>query len=323
MDRSAHFLAPLDRRRLTGSLLAGALLAGPARAGIVDVHPPGAATRLPDTDVYVPPRDLATIADIYKRMTTAVFVNGEGPFAFVVDTGANQSVLSQELATRLGLPLGESRMLNGVAGVAMTPTTTASLRFGELAQDGVELSVLPGAAIGSDGMLGLDRLGGAQLTLDFHQQLVTVGGPRAAPSEDQSVLNARRRDGQLTLVNVSLAGVPVTAFIDSGAQDTVGNMALRQMASRRYPTTTFTTVPIISVTGQTMPCEILDLPGLKFGSLTLPSWPVAFADLHVFTMWNLIDRPAILLGIDVMSRFQTVCLDFQRSQVRFTLPRTS
>jgi hypothetical protein len=72
-----------------------------------------------------------------------------------------------------------------------------------------------------------------------------------------------------------------------------------------------------------MQYEMLDLPGLRIGSLSLSSWPVAFADLHVSSMWNMIDRPAILLGINVMTRFQTVCLDFSRGEVRFRLPQTS
>jgi hypothetical protein len=37
-------------------------------------------------------------------------------------------------------------------------------------------------------------------------------------------------------------------------------------------------------------------------------------------MWGLIDQPAILIGVDVLSRFETVCLDFRHGQVRFRLP---
>jgi hypothetical protein len=52
----------------------------------------------------------------------------------------------------------------------------------------------------------------------------------------------------------------------------------------------------------------------------IPNWPVAFADLHTFRMWNMVDKPAILLGVDILSRFEYVCLDFARSKVRFRLP---
>ncbi|MGI9169828.1 MAG: retroviral-like aspartic protease family protein, partial [Caulobacteraceae bacterium] len=66
-----------------------------------------------------------------------------------------------------------------------------------------------------------------------------------------------------------------------------------------------------------------DLPQLRVGGMRLPNWPVAFADLHTFQMWDLTRKPAILLGVDVLSRFQSVCLDFSRNEVRFRLPERS
>ena len=47
---------------------------------------------------------------------------------------------------------------------------------------------------------------------------------------------------------------------------------------------------------------------------------MAFADLHTFHLWNMIDKPALLLGVDVLSRFETVSLDFGRGEVRFRAP---
>ena len=129
------------------------------------------------------------------------------------------------------------------------------------------------------------------------------------------------RDGQQTLVDADLAGVKVVAFLDSGAQNTIGNMALRALAATRSPTTRWTQTPIISATGQTIDAEWANLPKLRVAGLDLPYWPVAFADLHTFRMWNLIRQPAILLGVDVLSRFQSVCLDFYRNEVRFKTPR--
>jgi hypothetical protein len=37
-------------------------------------------------------------------------------------------------------------------------------------------------------------------------------------------------------------------------------------------------------------------------------------------MWNMVDSPAILIGVDVLSRFETVCLDFRKNEVGFRLP---
>jgi hypothetical protein len=293
-----------------------------AYAQMVRVAPSGG--RLPEApppDVYVPPADLTTVLDIYKRMTGPVRVGNTGPYPFVADTGANQSVISAELAAKLGLAIGAPQALNGVAGVEMTPTCIASVGIGDRPARQTTLSVLSQDAIGGPGMLGLDLLGGSRLTLDFFRQAIFIDQGPSLPGDGQEIhAKAYKRDGQLTLVDANLAGIKVTAFLDSGAQNTIGNMALRQLALIRYPMIPFSTTPIISVTGQTADAQFADLPDLSFGGLTLPTWPVAFADLHIFRMWGLIERPAILIGVDVLSRFETVCLDFRRDEVRFRLP---
>lgn len=320
--------AGIDRRGF-GAALAAASLGAPAllRAAIIDpghnasrleVLPEPSRAARPD---YEPPSDLKTVLDIYKRMTGAVTINGAGPYPFVADTGANQSVISAELAAKLALPTGDAQPLNGVAGVADTPTVTATIQVGNRAPNQATLFVLPAEGIGGPGMLGLDQLDGGRLTLDFQRQTLSIdAGPGLDGDGDLYEIKAHRRDGQLTLVDADVAGIKVTAFLDSGAQNTIGNMALRQLALTRYPTTRWSTLPIISVTGQTIGADFADLPGLRLGGLSLPNWPVAFADLHTFKLWRLIERPAILIGVDVMSRFETICLDFRHDEVRFRLP---
>jgi hypothetical protein len=170
-------------------------------------------------------------------------------------------------------------------------------------------------------MLGLDGLEDKRITLDFRGEALRIDPSGRLPrGPDEITVRAKRRDGQLTLLDADLAGIAITAFLDSGAQNTIGNMALRQLAATRHPTTHWSTVPIVSATGQTIAAELADLPNLRVAGLRLPNWPVAFADLHTFRMWKLVERPAILLGVDVLSRFETVCLDFARDEVRFRLP---
>ena len=312
------------RRWLTGSMIAAGVWPRPAQAQLV-VRRGGASLLPPDLSApsadYVPPTRLTMIADIYKRMTAPVRVNGHGPYPFIVDTGANRSVLSIELAAQIGLINGPMQALHGVAGVESVSTTVADLTVGGRTQTGVSLSLLPEAAIGGVGMLGLDRLGDQQVTLDFKGQALRIAPSRGAYRDpDDRVLKATRRDGQLTLVDADVAGIPVTAFIDSGAQSTIGNMALRELARGHFSETRVASVVVISATGQTVPAEIAELPRLRVGGLMLPTWPVAFADLHTFQLWRLTDRPAILLGIDILTRFEFVTLDFPRGEVRFHLP---
>ena len=305
----------LDRRRF-GAALAAGWFAAPGVA-LAQVEVGTDASRLAP-EIYVPPTSLGAVRDIYKRMTSGVLIGGQGPFEFVVDTGANQSVISTELAAKLGLPMGDTLPLNGVAGVQATPTVSTRLQLGSRAPRDVTLYVLPGEAIGGPGMLGLDQLDGVRLTLDFQHELLSIDSGPELPGEGAAYrMKAHRRDGQLTLVDADLAGIGVTAFLDSGAQDTIGNMALRELALTRYPMTSMRRIPIISVTGQTIDAEFADLPTFRIGGAHVESWPIAFADLHIFRLWNLVDRPAILIGVDVLSRFETVCLDFRRDEVGF------
>jgi predicted aspartyl protease len=296
-----------------------------AQMGSLDLrHDAPSRLARPTREDYVPPSDLKVVADIYRRMTVAVRINGGGPFGFVVDTGANQSVIARELAERLGLPIGPSAPLNGVAGVQVAPTTSARIEIGKRELPEQTLSLLPRAGIGGDGMLGLDSIGEAALTIDFvKKDLRIAAGKDNWRDPDAVAVKATRRDGQLTLVKVFLTGRPITAFIDSGAESTIGNLALRQMALTTNPKSQWTQTTIISSTGQTINAEMADLLNLRVGNLVVPVWPVAFADLHTFEMWGMIKEPAILIGVDILSRFDSVCLDFARDEVRFQMAPTT
>jgi predicted aspartyl protease len=313
----------LNRRRLAAMLGLGAVMPLPARAALFDNSDPTVVlkSRSYDQPIYIPPTSIKMVSDLYRRMTVPVTINGKGPYSFIVDTGANQSVIAATLATELGLINGQVEPLNGIAGVQQASTTVAALQVGDGKTENVTFSILPGDAIGGLGMLGLDRLDGRQLTLDFRGEHLRIESPTPSwLNRDDISMRAHRRDGQLTLIDVDVAGIPVVAFLDSGAQSTIGNLALRAKALRLSPKSFLGDVAVLSATGQTIQAEMANLPGLRIGTFRLPNWPVAFADLHTFELWGLNDRPAILLGVDILSRFEQVSLDFARNEVRFRTP---
>ena len=53
--------------------------------------------------------------------------------------------------------------------------------------------------------------------------------------------------------------------------------------------------------------------------LNLGNVPVVFTDMAVFKLWDLHATPTIMLGIDLLTQFETVALDFGRSSVRFDI----
>src|SRR5436190_17553496 len=64
---------------------------------------------------------LETAFDEALRMTVPVHVDNRGPFQFVVDTGANHTVVGVETAARCSLPSDGVAAVHGIAGVQPAP----------------------------------------------------------------------------------------------------------------------------------------------------------------------------------------------------------
>ena len=316
-------MTAFDRRSVAAGLGLSLLGAGAARALPHEFRNPD-----PDLPIVAQVRPnqntanqtLETARDLYRRMTAPVLLNRTGPYFFVVDTGANQSVVSSEIASALGLAAGPTLPLHGVAGVEDTPTAVVpEVRIGSNTEKDVLMPVLPKAAIGADGILGVDRLRNQRLKLDFKRRQLTV---EKSHYEDlpafTSSVPARQRSGQLTIVDADLGGIRVDAFLDSGAERTIGNPALLNLAVLRNPTSKFYETPVISVTGKTLPGQIALLPVLRLGHVRLVDIAITFADLHVFQIWGL-QTPAVLIGMDALTVFDSVTLDFGRAEVWFEL----
>lgn len=321
----------VDRRR-AGAWIASSI----AVAGCAVARPTPVMVNLADASPEE--QGLATAADIAKRMTVPVRVNEAGPYDFVVDTGANRSVLATEIAGPLSLPSAGRSPIHGIAGVEPAETVSvASLRVGELVSKRLRLPTLPRARLGVAGLLGVDVLRDREVTLDFEANRLRIDasgrGVKAvrgaansrlaeAVALDTVIVPARFRFGQLIIVDADVGGLPVTAFLDSGSQNTVGNLALQRAVAGRLPDLAAqrSVVQLISATGQTASGELSPLPGLRLGGLRIGRLSAVFADLHIFDVWDLIDSPALLIGIDVMRHFRSIRLDFGRRQVVFRLP---
>ncbi len=279
--------------------------------------------------------------DQAARMTVPVRLNSSGPFDFVVDSGANRSVVASEVAAACGLPSAGKADVHGIAGVEPANLVAVKrLAVGGVVSGNLSLPVLARRHLGADGLLGVDVMRGRRMSLDFVEHgfgIVTsdsgtdvgagirlhdddVGGSSRLHADRTPVqVPATYRNGQLVIVDAQVAGVHLSAFIDSGAQVTVGNRALRDAVVRTRPEfgVRLAPVPLISATGQTALGEFAPLPTLRLGGMAINNIEVIFAQLHIFDLWKLNDRPAILIGIDVLQHFRRVTLDFGRKVVVF------
>jgi len=263
-------------------------------------------------------------SEIRTRLTLAVEVNGVGPFRFVVDSGADRSVVELRLSARLRLRPAGCLRLHGMAATTLVPAVHLdSLRWGSGEIENVSTPALPDDAIGADGLLGIDALAGRRLKLDFEAREITVEDPRRhetpAGEPGDVVVTARRQRGQLILAAATSSGVKMLPVIDTGAEVTVGNSALRARVLARKRPLERHPVDLISVTGERLIADLVTIPELSIGGLRIRDLPVAFVDAPPFALFGLTDTPAVLLGTDVLQAFRRVSLDFRRRKVRFSL----
>ncbi len=55
------------------------------------------------------------------------------------------------------------------------------------------------------------------------------------------------------------------------------------------------------------------------GGIIIRNLTVAFADLSIFERLKLSDRPTMLLGMDVLRKFDRVAVDFERKRAAFNV----
>lgn len=253
------------------------------------------------------------------RLSVDVEVDGRGPYRFVVDSGADTSAVGLQIAKSLQLPRGSPVILNGMTGSDQVDRVEVeSLTLGPNTVRNVELPVLRESDVGGDGLIGIDALGQQRLMLDFERRSIRVEDARkpwkTAPGD--IVIVARRRRGQLILTQVRAAGLPLLAVIDTGAEITIGNTALRDRLARKHPDK-FWNTEATGVTGVHIQLPMAVVDELQVGPVTLEDVPIAFADVPPFKLFNLLNEPALLLGTDILQTFRRVSLDFRARKVRF------
>ena len=310
------------------------LLAGHAgtAAQAPGIAKPRPAPPLPST---VPPLPPAIIDDrlaiggqdvkarqVETRLSVEVRINGHGPYHFLVDSGADTSVVGLHIARELQLPLGAPVILNGMTDRSIVDRVKIdSLDLGPTTVQDLQLPALDEGDVGGQGMIGIDALVRRRIMMDFEKRLIKVEDAtkpaKSLPGE--IVIVARRSRGQLILTHVMADSLSLDAVIDTGSELTIGNPILRDRLFRRHQK--IDTVKAIGVTGKEIALEVAVIPELRIGGIILRNLPVAFADLAPFHIFGIADEPALFLGTDVLEQFRKVSLDFQARKVRFQLKR--
>ena len=265
--------------------------------------------------------------DRSARMTVPVSIDGRGPYPFIVDTGAERTAISEELARDLRLGLGVRARLHSMTEVSRIQTVLIpELEVGGRRVTGINAPALERRHIGAEGILGVDSLQTQRVSFDFKRQQMTVTNSHKREEiwpEDTIVITAKNRLGHLVLVDASVDGQKVWVILDTGAQTTVANSVLRRRLARRGRLPATWRIELQSVTGGRMAADQTMMRRIRLGGVDVNNLPVAFADVHPFRQLGLMGRPALLLGMDALRLFERVSVDFPNRRVRLLAPASA
>lgn len=278
--------------------------------------PIGAQEALPEGPATVVGFD----EDQWQRMTVSVSIEGQGPFQFVVDTGAERTAISEELARDLQLDPGKRARVHSMTEVSQIQTVLIpDLTVAGKSVRSIHAPAFQRRNIGAEGILGVDSLQSQRVSFDFARQQITVTPSRKREErwdDDTIVVTAKSRFGHLVLVDASVEGQRVWVILDTGAQTTIANSALRKKLERRNKLGLTQPIEMISVTGGRILADATVVKEIEIGSIDIRNMPIAFADVHPFKKLGLTQRPAILLGMDALRLFERVSVDFAKREVR-------
>lgn len=292
-------------------------------AGAALAQPPVSTPGNPPASSPEDPAVLAAARDDTDRMTVPVMVNGQGPFAFIVDTASDRTTVSQTLAATLSLPSVGTLNVNSATGLNVVPGVRIDrLRVGPREIRRIDAPVFLEKDIGAAGLLGIDALSDQNIVIDFRSKQMTIEHSSDRDEPGDIVVKGRSLYGQLVLVDASVAGRDLFVVIDTGGQSSIGNSTLQKLVHGQGPPGSGADeVSVISVSGDTAKAQMDVLARVRLGGVLISNLPIAWADMHTFDLLDLHDRPAMLLGMDVLRKFDRVSVDFKARRVRFLLPK--
>lgn len=322
----------LMRAALRSLCLPWVVTAGVALAGTPPVPPDSSRTAIATGSgpANAPPEALSsqdlllacpTTRDHVGRVVANAMVDGKGPFRFIIDTGANHSTASPRLATSLGLApsIRDSMRVAGITGTAIVPSIPIrDLRAGDLTITHAQFPIIWSAIMtGADGILGVAGLTDDSLLVDFRHNRVVISRAESAaiPAGFTRIHASRLHDGLLSVPG-QVGDVWVTAIIDTGSPQTLGNMPLYRALNSAPPGgAKAPAANVYGATRQVRPGQVQVAPTVDLGAIRIGNAVLVFGDFPIFTVWGLSQRPAIILGMDVLGTVNAFSIDFRHAEI--------
>ncbi len=286
-----------------------------AMAGSASAQPEGV-----DDLIGNAPSDEATLrTDRHTRMTVPVTIAGAGPYRFLIDTGAQATVVTHRLVEDLSLRRSGTALLVAMGSSQRVETVELDdLEFANRSVSGLISPLLHTGNIGADGILGLDSLQDTRVLIDFRERRMAIADAEYETSNSgyEIVVRARKKLGQMIIADARIDGVRTAVIIDTGAQNSIANpVLLRKLRARERHE-----IVSVDVLGTQLTSSATFLKSLQIGRAELTNVPIGFAESPIFAALGLSRRPALVLGMNNLRAFDRVAIDFSTQRVLFDMP---
>jgi hypothetical protein len=313
-------------------LILCSLIAAPALALAAGAEtpepPPAIGSNTPGTQEGATPEVLVeanepkyvapTLRDRIGRIWAPVLINGKGPYRMVLDTGASHSAIISRVADSLGLSAQNDPVLvRGVTGAAVVPAIRVDrMEVGDLLIEPNTLPIVADVFGGAEGVLGREGLPDKRIFADFRaDRLVISRSHREHAGPGFNIVPLKINHGGLLTTEVHVGNIRAQAIIDTGGQQTVGNLALRE-ALMKHPPADVISEEIIGVTLDEQRGDTIATPPIELGTLKLHHVRVTFADMYLFDHLKLTRQPTLMIGMDVLGSFDVLVIDYKLHEMQ-------
>jgi hypothetical protein len=140
-----------------------------------------------------------------------------------------------------------------------------------------------------------------------------TGAVGETPS-DAVAMRLWERYRQLIVVEARVGKHRVPAIIDTGGAHTLGNVALlnKLIADAGGVLNGVIRSHVTDATDTVLDTWDSRIDTLSIGSVAIDDLRVSFARFPVFQFWQLEQEPALLLGMDALSRMKSLTVDYRR-----------
>jgi predicted aspartyl protease len=250
----------------------------------------------------------------HGHATTPVVINGVGPFEFIVDTAASAATVTSALTSELGLlPESGKARVQGGGGVE----SADFYMLNSLVVAGLETRGQPAAMLdrvqreySAFGVVGADVLSKGVLALDLPKGQISFGRPGDigdARGPGWTSIPIKLNDVDFALLPMEIEGKRVTAVLDTGARRSVVNWAFaKKLRLSPGSERVVRAEAVEGATAQTTEAHAIEATLIEAGDLEWEQRELTIADLSVFEALGLDNKPAMILGLDLLRELRVV-----------------